>query len=76
MFLFLGFITRILNDIREGTYERRHCFTMDNLMTHKNPVVIQTILAAGHCIVYRAPYYPVDGPIKYVFNLIQQQLQH
>jgi hypothetical protein len=32
------------------------------------------IITAGHRIVYRAPYYPVDGPIKYVFNTIQQEL--
>lgn len=33
------------------------------------------IHAAGHRIVFRAPYYPVDGPIEYVFNTIQGILQ-
>lgn len=32
------------------------------------------ILNAGHRIIFRAPYYPVDGPIEYVFNTIQQGL--
>jgi transposase len=34
------------------------------------------IIAAGHRIVYRAPYYPVDGPIEYVFNTIQEELTY
>jgi hypothetical protein len=32
------------------------------------------IFAAGHRIVFRAPYYPIDGPIKFVFNTIQTYL--
>ena len=32
------------------------------------------IRAAGHRLVFRAPYHPVDGPIEYVFNTIQQEL--
>lgn len=32
------------------------------------------ILNAGHRIIFRAPYHPVDGPIEYVFNTIQQIL--
>ena len=24
-----------------------------------------------HRVVYRAPYYPVDGAIEYIFNVIQ-----
>lgn len=33
--------------------------------------MVNIILAAGHRIVFRAPYYPVDGPIEYVFNTVQ-----
>lgn len=25
-------------------------------------------------MVFRAPYYPVDGPIEFVFNTIKQRL--
>jgi hypothetical protein len=32
------------------------------------------IFAAGHRIVFRAPYYPIDGPIEFVFNTIQTYL--
>ena len=71
---FLDFIERILNDIGPGTEQRRFCFTMDNLTAHVNPMVYQAIDAAGHMIVLRAPYYPVDGPIEYVFNIIQNLL--
>ena len=73
---FNDFVTRILNDIGPGTPQSRRCFTMDNLIAHLHPVVVQAILAVGHRVVYRAPYYPVDGPIEYFFNSIQQQLQH
>lgn len=33
------------------------------------------IFLAGHRIVFRAPYYPIDGPIEYVFNTIQGMLR-
>ena len=33
------------------------------------------IFVAGHRIVFRALYYPVDGPIEYVFNTIQGTLR-
>ena len=32
------------------------------------------IFNAGHRLAFRAPYYPVDGPIEYVFNTIQLML--
>lgn len=39
--------------------------------SHHNVQMVALIYAAGHRIVFRAPYYPVDGPIEYVFNTIQ-----
>jgi len=33
------------------------------------------IYATGHRLVLRAPYYPVDGPIEFVFNTIQGMLR-
>jgi transposase len=41
---------------------------MDNLITHRVPIITQMIITAGHRIVYRAHYYPVDVTIEYVFN--------
>jgi len=38
--------------------------------SHHNEQMVALIYAAGHRIVFRAPYYPVDG-IEYVFNTIQ-----
>jgi hypothetical protein len=73
---FIDFIQEILNDIGPGTAQRRRCFLMDNLVTHHHPLISQMIITAGHRISYRAPYYPVDGPIEYVFNTIQQELGH
>ena len=71
---FYDFILRILETIRRGTAQRRRMFTMDNLIAHKNPVILQLIYAWGHRIAFRAPYYPVDGAIEYVFNTLQQDL--
>ena len=73
---FLEFVERILGDIGPGTAQRRRCFTFDNLTAHTNQAVVYAILAAGHRVVFRAPYYPVDGAIEYVFNSIQQQLTY
>ena len=47
---------------------------MDNLNTHWNQIVAAMINIHGHQIVFRAPYYPVDGPIEYVFNTVQQSI--
>jgi hypothetical protein len=33
------------------------------------------IYAAGQRLAFRAPYYPFDGPIKFVFNTIQGMLR-
>ena len=48
---------------------------MDNLLAHKNPAVIGLVIASGHRFCLRAPYYPVDGAIEYVFNTIQRDLE-
>ena len=37
--------------------------------------MISLIIAAAHQIVFRAPYYPVDGPKEYVFNTLQCSLR-
>jgi hypothetical protein len=68
---FYAFIERIIGDIGQGTPENRYCFTMDNLDAHTNAAVQTLIFNAGHRIVFRAPYHPVDGAIEYIFNIIQ-----
>lgn len=47
---------------------------MDNLASHRNALIRQMIINAGHRLLFCAPYYPVDGPIEFVFNTIQQRL--
>jgi transposase len=71
---FALYIQMILDDLPQGNAQRRRCFIMDNLSSHVNGVITQIIHAAGHRIVFRAPYYPVDGPIEYSFNTVQQEL--
>ena len=74
---FSNFIRRVIGDLDQmyPNHERSFCFTMDNLNAHKNPQIINMILTSGHKIVYRAPYYAVDGAIEYVFNTIHTLLE-
>ena len=69
--LFVDIIRRIIADIGTGTSIRRHCFTFDNLSSHLHPPVFALIYEAGHRVIARAPYWPVDSAIKYVFNTLQ-----
>ena len=71
---FVDFIQRILNDIGPGTPQRRRCFTMDNLDSHRNLLVQQIIHNASHRILFRATYHPVGGPVQYYFNHMQMSL--
>ena len=65
------FIRTILNDIGRATPDNFFMFTMDNLNSHKNVAVVALIHVYGHGIVFRAPYWAVDGAIEYVFNTVQ-----
>ena len=69
------FVEMILADIGQGNQHRRYCFMMDNLNAHHNRAVAALIQASGHRLVFRAPYYPVDGPIEYIFNTLQAKLR-
>lgn len=68
---FVAFIQQILNDIGPGVPGNRRCFMMDNLSAHHDALVQQMINNAGHYLVYRAPYWPQDGPIEYFFNYVE-----
>lgn len=70
----VDFIGEILEELPNGNEHRRRCFTCDNLISHKDPIVRQLIYAHGHRLCLRAPYNPRDGASEYVFNTIQQQL--
>eukprot|EP00545_Synedropsis_sp_CCMP1620_P011708 CAMPEP_0119007346 /NCGR_PEP_ID=MMETSP1176-20130426/2950_1 /TAXON_ID=265551 /ORGANISM="Synedropsis recta cf, Strain CCMP1620" /LENGTH=368 /DNA_ID=CAMNT_0006959473 /DNA_START=77 /DNA_END=1183 /DNA_ORIENTATION=+ len=73
---FYEFMRDMIHDLGPGWLPgNRRCFTMDNLLAHKHPLVLQLIQQNGHRFVFRAPYYPVDGPIEYVFNTIEQSLR-
>jgi hypothetical protein len=72
---FYGFIDHILDDLDQNHTGRLFVFTMDNLSTHKNPLVMNQSLNTGHRYVFRACYWPVDGAVEYVFNTIQSKLR-
>ena len=66
----LDFITAILDDIGHATNDHFYVFTMDNLNSHRNVAVVALIHLFGHGVVYRAPYWAVDGAIEYIFNTL------
>ena len=68
---FMNFMETILESIGYATEENFYVFTMDNLNTHRNIAVIALIHLFGHGVVFRAPYWAVDGPIEFIFNTIQ-----
>ena len=37
----------------------------------QNPLTINIIHNTGHRYVFRAPYWPVDRAVEYVFNTVQ-----
>ena len=65
---------RLIVDLAERQPGRSYCFTMDNLNVHRNPMVVNLIVASGHRYVLRAPYWAVDGAIEYLFNTIHAYL--
>jgi hypothetical protein len=70
----LVFFQRVIARLALDHPGRSFCFTMDNLNSHKNPMVLNLITGAGHRYLFRAPYWSVDGPIEYVFNTIHTHL--
>ena len=69
------FIEDLIKFLDEHFPGRSFCFTKDNLNIHKNPMIINMIYAAGHRLIFRAPYWSCDGAIEYVFNTIHTKLQ-
>ena len=67
----MEFIHHILEDIGPANELNFFVFTMDNLNSHKNAAVIALIHVYGHGVIYRAPYWAVDGSIEFVFNTVQ-----
>ena len=68
---FYDFMENLLESIGHAMANHFYVFTMDNLNSHKNEAVIALIHLYGHGVVFWAPYWPVDGPIEFVFNTIQ-----
>jgi len=50
-------------------------FLFDNLKSHFSDTVYNMVYAAGHRMLPRPAYSPSDGPIEYIFNIVEQALQ-
>jgi hypothetical protein len=66
--IFNAFIRGLLARLPPGI---PRIFMWDNLKSHFSDELINEIYLAGHSIVPRPAYYPVDGPIEYIFNQIE-----
>ena len=73
---FVVIIRRIIGDIDPSASSRRHYFTFDNLSAHLHNQVMVLIYQVGHRVVPRAPYWPVDCAVEYVFNTLQVLLRN
>ena len=75
LYRFASFLDEVMNDLAVRYPGRVFCFVMDNLNTHKHPHIVAMIQNRGHRVVYRAPYWAVDGAIEYVFNTLHSLLE-
>ena len=65
-----------MDDLAHTRFDgRTFTFTMDNLNTHKNPIILNMIYTAEHQYVFCAPYCPMDGAVEYAFNTVQIRLK-
>ena len=72
---FVDFLERVINDLEAIAPNRTFYFTMDNLSSHTSARVSNLVIGRGHRLIFRAPYYPIDGAIEYVFNTLQASLR-
>jgi len=72
--IYYRFICRVCDDLDQNFPGRSFCFTMDNLNSHKNPIILTEIVRRGHKYIFRAPYWAVDGAVEYVFNTMHTLL--
>ena len=72
--IFNQFVDQLCNQYLPPLPPRKLMY--DNLKAHLSNLVCNTITASGHTYIQRAPYRPVDGPIEYFFNMLQQELTH
>ena len=70
--VYLEFLQEILDGLPA---QPQRTFTMDNLGIHHDALVAQLIHAAGHRLVFRAPYWPKDGPIECFFSALEGNLR-
>lgn len=70
--MFLNFINSLMDRIPQG---QRRTFIWDNLKSHFSAEIYLAVHLRGHRIVPRPPWYPVDGPIEFVFNQYEMGLR-
>ena len=75
--IFEQFVTGIVNSLPSpANGGPMRTFLWDNLSAHLNAAVFNAVTFPGHQTVARPPYRPEWGPIEFIFNQLEQELQH
>ena len=72
---FVNFLELIIDNLAAIAPNWTFHFTIDNLSLHMSTRVSNLIIGRGHHLVFRDPYYPIDGAIEYIFNTLQSSLR-
>ena len=83
----IGTTTAMFYDFLDSMFERINrmeqaglwpgpkCCIWDNLSSHAADPINNLLHIRQQMAVPRAPYWPVDSPIEYVFNQLEQELK-
>ena len=55
---------------------RLFCFTMDNRDIHHSEILLERFEERGHRYLFRAPYWSLDRPMEYIFNIVHVLLTY
>ena len=55
--------------------ERQRTIMHDNLSAHKSPEVAELVYSRGHRVICRVPYRPNEGPIEFVFDMLECEIR-
>ena len=68
------FIYHLLNDFAQNLLADHLC-SQWIISACTKTLILNALLNSGHRYVFRAPFWPVDGAVEYVFNSIQSKLR-
>ena len=67
-------VAEIIGKLLDGDESHCYFFTIHNLSSHHLAQIRIMVEVYGHRLVFYSPHWAADGPIKYMFNTIQNVL--